>query len=67
MTVSDCPRMIAPGRIIIVHAMLHGVRDHFCSLRFVDRRRVAACGGQAHTSHAQHGEPLSLEFTMGHM
>ena len=58
--------MIAPCRIVVVDALLHGVIDHLVHGILIDPRVVAVHDRQAHGAKAERGELQVLELLVQH-
>ena len=59
--------VVAPGGVVIVDALLHGIGHHGLHLRFVDMLRFAVQQGQPHAAHAQGGELQPLKVLVDHV
>ena len=59
--------VIAPGGIIVIHAMLHGVVHHFLRRLLIDFRVVAVQNGQAHRAHAERRQLQILKIPVNHV
>ena len=58
--------VIAPGGVVVVDALLHGVVDHGSSYRFVDGVVVAIYHGQTHGAKTKAGQLQILKVAINH-
>ena len=59
--------VIAPGRIVIIHALLHGVIHHGLRFRFINSGIVPVDDRKAHRAHAQPGKLHVLKISVNHL
>ena len=59
--------VIAPGGIVVVDALFHGIVDHLVDRALVDLGVVAAYDRQTHGAHAERRELEPLEILVQHV
>ena len=58
--------VVAPGRIVIIHALFHGVIHHGLCFRLIDSGIVSINDRKAHGAHAKAGKLYLLKISVNH-